>query len=168
MSLLPEDYHAIRNLYGVYATAIDSGDIDAAMSTFAPHAIVVYEGLPVGLDRNGRHSGLEAIRALTKDVADGTAGHVMHLELPQTIDGDGDEAHVRLYAQIFRRGQAPFAGTILTDVAEDTLVKVDGSWLVTLRVGHMDSENAVPASTDVLVNARDRFVEAGAQAGSPD
>lgn len=165
MPLSPEDYEAIRELYGRYSRAVDSGDLDEFAACFAPDADYSYEGLPEHLGRNGSHVGHEEIRALAADIWAGTQGHVLHIQVPQTIHGDGDTAHVVVYDHVLRRGQAPHAGVIHTATAEDTLVRSGGGWVYQVRVGHIHVHDSAPAATDPLVQARDSLVAA---AHNPD
>lgn len=158
--LTPLDYEAIRALYGRYSLAVDSGDFDAYVACFAPDAIVRYEGLPEHLGRNGEHRGRDALRSLAEDVFAGTQGQVLHVQIPQTIRGHGDEAHVVVYDHVFRRGQVPYSGIIHTATAEDTLVRDGDAWVYQLRVGHIHNHTSTPVSEDVLVVARDNFVTA--------
>ena len=167
MPLQPEDYEAIRNLYGRYSIAVDTGDHDAFVACFAPDADYSYEGLPEDLGRNGSHIGHEAIRALAVDIWAGTQGHVLHVQGPITIEGDGDHAYAITYDHVLRRGQAPYAGVIHTATAEDTLVRLEGRWVFKVRVGHIHVNGATPESTDVLVVARDEFVAAADRLSGP-
>ncbi|MFG1646308.1 nuclear transport factor 2 family protein [Amycolatopsis sp. NPDC049252] len=160
MPLKPEDYEAIRGLYGRYSMAVDTGDLDAFVACFAPDADYSYEGLPEHLGRNGSHVGHEAIRALAADIWAGTQGHVTHVQVPQTISGDGDEAQVVVYDHVLRRGPAPHAGVIHTATAEDTLVRLGDGWVFKVRVGHIHIHDTTPEPTDVLVQARDSLVAA--------
>ena len=160
MALTSADYEDIRNLYGRYSLAVDSGDFDGYVACYTPDIEMIYEGLPDDLDRNGAHVGHAAVRAMAEDVWAGTQGHVLHVIVPQTIEGDGDVAHVVVYDHVFRRGQAPYSGIIHTGTAEDTLRRTEEGWKYSRRVGHIHRHEIEPVSTDVLVVARDEFVDA--------
>lgn len=166
MALSPSDFEAIRNLYGRYCVAIDTGDLDAVLECFAPDAVITYDGLPAETGRNRPHRGLEEIGELTAGVYRGTQGHVFHVQHIQTIEGDGDEARVSVYAEVLRRGQTPRAGTILTETAEDVVTRIDGKWVYSRREGRMDSHDSQPVSADPLVIARDNYVDAGLPASA--
>ncbi len=163
MALAPADYESIRNLYGRYSRAVDSGDMETFARLFTADAKYSYDaGLPEEAGRKGMYEGVEAITAMGAGVYADTQGHCMHWSLPLTIEGDGDEAHVFVYGMVLRRGQAPFSGVILTTTAEDTLVRRDGEWVFKERVGHLDPlPRDMPLKTaDVLVTANDDLVNA--------
>lgn len=158
MPLQPEDYEAIRNLYGRYSIAVDTGDLDAYVDCFTPDARYSFEGLPDDLGRNRPHIGHEELRALGASISGGTLGHVLHNQAALTIEGDGDEAHVNSIDHVVRRGQAPHSGSILTGHSKDTVVRSGDRWVYKIRVGYVDVHEATPAPTDELVAERDKFV----------
>lgn len=170
MALRPEDYEAIRNLYGRYSLASDTGDADAFAECFLPDGVNTFDGLPAHLGRNGSQSGRNEIRALAAGIFAGGQGHLLHSEVPMTIEGDGDVARAIVYVQVFRRGQSPHPGVILTATGEDTLKKTDVGWRFALRVGHMNvsPQDADALSADALVHARDQFIQAGAKLANRD
>jgi hypothetical protein len=161
MSLTPADYEGIRNLYGRYSRAVDSGDLQGFAECFASDAVYSYGGLPDEANRNGAFVGLEEIKAMGAGIYADTQGHCMHWFNPLTIEGDGDEARVYAYGMVLRRGQAPYSGVILTAAADDKLVRIDGKWVYKERIGYIDPlpEDMALPTNDVLVTARDNFVD---------
>jgi hypothetical protein len=163
MPLAPADYEAIRNLYGRYSRAVDTGDMDTFRTLFAEDATYSYDGgLPEEVGRKGSFQGVNEIVEMGAGVYRDTQGHCMHWNLPLTIDGDGEVAHAFVYGMVLRRGQAPYSGVILTTTAEDTFGRRDGRWVFTNRVGHLDPlpEDMPLPTTDVLVTANDDIVRA--------
>ena len=163
MPLNPADYEAIRNLYGRYSRAVDTGDMETFRALFASDATYSYDGgLPEEVGRKGSFQGVDAIVEMGAGVYADTQGHCMHWNLPLTIDGDGDIAHALVYGMVLRRGQAPFSGVILTTTAEDTFVRQNGQWVFQTRVGHLDPlPKDMPLPTqDVLVTAHDGVINA--------
>jgi hypothetical protein len=163
MPLTPTDYEAIRNIYGRYSRAVDTGDMETFRTLFAIDATYSYDGgLPEEVGRSGSFNGVDEIVEMGAGVYADTQGHCMHWNLPLTIDGDGDIAHAFVYGMVLRRGQAPFSGVILTTTAQDTFIKKDGDWVFQTRVGHLDPlPKDMPLPThDVLVTANDDLVAA--------
>lgn len=162
MALNPLDYEAIRNLYGRYAIAVDTGDAEGYAQCFAEDGTLSFEGLVPAADRNGAHTGRETFKAMLVGMFTKTQGHCLHVSNIQTIEGEGDEAHVIAYAQVLRRGQAPYSGVILTGISRATVVRSGNEWVyqdLALGIDPMPAEWPVQ-SNDVLVAVRDDFVKA--------
>ena len=128
------------------------------MTCFASDATWQYAGLPDEIDRSRPFFGHDELRQLAIDLTSSSGGQMLHVVHLQLIDGEGDTARTVHYGEVLRRGQAPNAGVILTDIAEDTLVRVAGGWVFQSRAGYVDSHRRLPPSSDVLVAARDAFV----------
>src|SRR5713226_3831411 len=126
MALAPMDYESIRNLYGRYSLAVDTGDVEAFARCFTADASYGYEGLPPEANRDGAHVGREAIKAMGAGIYADTQGHCKHVFFPLTIEGKGDEADVVAYGMVLRTGQAPYSGVILTASTRDTVVRSGG------------------------------------------
>jgi uncharacterized protein (TIGR02246 family) len=162
MALNPLDYEAIRNLYGRYSIAVDTGDPEMYANCFAEDGTLSFEGLVPAADRNGAHSGREKFKAMLNGMFAKTQGHCLHISAIQTIEGEGDEAQVIAYAQVLRRGQAPYSGVILTGVSRATVVRSGADWVykdLALGIDPMPADWPVQ-SKDVLVAASDDFVAA--------
>lgn len=160
MPLNPEDYEGIRDLYGRYCIAVDTGDMDLYVGCFTPEAVWTLVGLPEDLGRNRSFTGHEELRAVGANIYAGTQGHVLHNQMALTIEGDGDTAIVHQIDWVTRIGQAPYSGSVLTGGARDVVVRQGSEWVYQERAGYIDREDALPASSDPLVVERDAFVDA--------
>jgi len=162
MPLKPLDYEEIRNLYGRYSIAVDTGDAEAFAQCFAEDGRLSFAGLIPAANRDGAHTGRDTFRAMLKGMYAKTQGHCLHVSNIQTIEGDGDEARVFAYAQVLRRGQAPYSGVILTGTSQATVVRAERRWVyrdLALGIDPMPRDWPVQ-SKDVLVVVRDEFVAA--------
>lgn len=159
MPLKPEDYEAIRNLYGRYSIAIDTGDMDAYLGCFSSDAVWSLVGLPDDIGRNATFTGHDELRSVGANIYAGTQGHVLHNQVALTIDGDGDEARVKSIDHVTRIGMAPHSGSILTGGADDVVVRDGDRWVYKSRIGYVDRHDAEPSGNDPLVIESDRFVD---------
>jgi uncharacterized protein (TIGR02246 family) len=163
MTLNALDYEDIRNLYGRYSIAVDTGDAEAYARTFAEDGVLSISGLVPSADRSGAFTGRDKFAAMAEGMYAKTQGHCLHISTLQTIEGDGDEAQVVAYAVVLRRGQAPYSGVILTGISRAALVRTDADgWVYKDLVLGVDPMPAdwPQQSNDVLVVARDEYVKA--------
>lgn len=118
MPLTVEDRLDIQDLLARYNQAIDGGDGEAWAETFAPDGIF-------HSDRRGTHQGRETLAAFARERhADG--GPRRHWTNNVVIEGDGDEATMRVYLLMLSVDGAPeLMGTARY---EDQLRRIDGAW----------------------------------------
>lgn len=162
MALKPLDYEDIRNLYGRYSIAVDTGDSETYSLCFAEDGVLSFSGLVPAANRDGAFTGRDKFKAMADGMYAKTQGHCLHVNAIQTIEGEGDEAQVIAYGIVFRRGQAPYSGVILTGVSHATVVRTAEGWVykdLALGVDPMP-EDWPTQSNDVLVKARDEYVKA--------
>jgi hypothetical protein len=154
------DYEGIRQLLAKYCLALDFGDAKTVQACFAPDGYFEILGLPAESPRNG--GKYYDIESFAKDVFESTQGHMRHwASSTPLIQGDGENANGTLYLTVFRPGEAPNAGLVLTGLYRDKYVKIDGEWLFAARHFTADPqpEHGAP-SNDVLVLRWDQFVVA--------
>ncbi len=121
MALTADDRIEIQQLSAKYAIAMDDGDVDAWLATWALDG--VWEG---GI---GKYEGTEKLRGLLPALGD-RIRNKRHVMTNFVIDGDGLSATQRCYLLILDRAkQAPPA----TAVYADNLHKIDGIWLFVHR-----------------------------------
>jgi uncharacterized protein (TIGR02246 family) len=131
MSLTIEDHVAIQGLAARYNHAIDSGDADGFLATFV-EAGVLDAGRMV----------LEGHAAL-KDFASNFSSSTRaprHVATNLVIDGDGDQATLKAYVQMYILSGEP-AKQIVAAAGkyDDVLVKQDGTWKFVRRTFTADS-----------------------------
>jgi hypothetical protein len=160
MAMTALDYEGIRQLLAKYCLALDFGDAKTVHACFAPDGYFEILGLPEQSARSG--GKYYDIEAFASDVFAGTQGHMRHwASSTPLIEGDGETADGTLYLTVFRPGEAPSAGVVLTGLYRDKYVKIDGQWLFSARQFTADPqpEHMAP-SNDVLVLRWDKFVSA--------
>ena len=123
-----EDRLDITELLARYARAVDTGDLDAYVASFAPDAVLF-----------SKHHGHEEIRAFMGQVMrDGRAGPMAngdvvfrHFVGQPVIDWDGSIATVYSYLLWLNFGPNP----PISAAAEysDTCVNIDGRWVFQTR-----------------------------------
>ena len=126
MTLSAEDKIAIQELSAAYANAMDTGDVDGWLETWAPDG--VWEG---GV---GRYEGKERLAQLLTDLGSRVVGK-RHIMSNFVIDGDGDDAMQTCYLLIIDRAKENLPGTA---VYVDTLRKIDGQWFFAYRKVQLD------------------------------
>jgi len=133
-----QDRVEILELFARYAWSFDIGDIEGFLQTFAPDA--VYE-LPGGR----RYVGREQIRtyiepAVASDWAPGRQHHVDQV----IMQGSSTRCEARSYCMGTLRSPADGSlSVVFTGYYTDTLVKLDGTWLIERRVfRHWDRDEA--------------------------
>lgn len=131
MPLTTEDRLDVLDLYARQAWALDTGDVDAYVATFAPDAV---------LDLAKQHRGHAAIRSFAEDFRArdvGLPGSQHHVD-QVVIEGDGERCSVRAY--VTRTYRMPGRGRNNTLIIwqgyyTDSLARRDGRWLIQQQVG---------------------------------
>ena len=129
MSLTTADRIEILELLGRYAHAIDSGDGEAYADCFTDDGVI--ELRRTGLHVQGRDALAEFAR---EDHA--RSGAARHMTNSPIIEGDGDEASMRVYLLRLTqdRSQDEQRGIGAVGLYHDTLRRVGGRW----RFQHRD------------------------------
>jgi hypothetical protein len=161
MPMAALDYEDIRQLLARYCLALDFGDAAAVQACFAPGGYFEVLGLPPESPNGGKHHDLAQF---TENLFAATQGHTRHwASSTPLIEGDGESATGTLYLTVFRPGEAPNAGVVVTGVYRDHYIKADGRWLFTARQFTADPqpEHRGTVASDVLVRRWDWFVGHG-------
>jgi hypothetical protein len=122
MGLTAEDQLAIQGLAARYNHAIDSGDAEGFLATFVETGVLEAGGTEI--------NGHAALRKFALRVAAGSAARSpRHIASNLVVDGDGDQATLKAYLQMFVLAGEPPQATIATSgTYDDTLTKEDGTW----------------------------------------
>lgn len=131
MPLTTEDRLNILDVYARQAWALDTGDVEAYVATFAEDAV---------LDLARQHHGHDAIRQFAtefraRDV--GLPGSQHHVD-QVVMEGDGANCSVRAYVtRTYRMSGRGRNNTLIIwqGYYMDSLVKRDGHWLIQQQVG---------------------------------
>lgn len=145
MAIDANDKIAIQELANSYANAMDQGDLDAWLDTWAENGS--WQG---GI---GTYEGKQALAKLFEDLGERIQGkrHVMtnfvikpsrnsmgKAEDETATDSTGPlEAHLHCYLLVYERG--PSARLLASGVYNDQLQKIDGQWRFTNRLVVLDS-----------------------------
>jgi 3-phenylpropionate/cinnamic acid dioxygenase small subunit len=121
MSLSAQDKLDIQELSSKYAIALDNGNIEAWLQTWAPDG--VWEG------GAGKYEGLERLRQLLPDLGERIQGK-RHIMTNFVISGDGNRASQTCYLLIVDIFKAHLPGTA---VYTDKLEKIQDNWLFAHR-----------------------------------
>jgi hypothetical protein len=157
MAMTALDYEDIRQLLARYCLALDFGDAAGVQACFAPGGYFEVLGLPAESPNGGKHHDLAGFAA---NMFAATQGHTRHwASSTPLIEGDGESATGTLYLTVFRPGEAPQAGIVVTGVYRDRYIKRDGHWLFAARQFTADPQPAHrdTTATDVLVARWDAF-----------
>jgi uncharacterized protein (TIGR02246 family) len=128
VELSTEDYVAIQQLYARYAWGIDTGDLDAYVSTWTE------DGEYIGFKGGVPHpKGHDELRALAAASFANTAESGYHLTSNLVIEASEGGARGRCYLlRVIAHDDG--SGTIRNALHyEDELVKRDGKWLFRRR-----------------------------------
>ncbi len=131
MPLTTEDRLNILDIYARQAWALDTGDVEGYVATFAENAV---------LDLAKQHHGHNAIRQFAtefraRDV--GLPGSQHHID-QVVMNGDGATCSVRAYVtRTYRMSGRGRNNTLIIwqGYYTDSLVKQDGQWLIQQQVG---------------------------------
>ena len=119
MALTTDDLVEINHLYAKYSHALDGGLTELFLSVWAPDGTFTQEGRT----RRG-HAELRVMGS--RDPSE--VGRHRHFISNIMIDGDGDQATMRCYLQLFKTGSGGPATLVTTATYRDTLRRVDGAW----------------------------------------
>lgn len=122
--LTVEDRAAIHQLAARYCHALDVRDPDAVAATFTDDGVL--ESAWVGM---GVLKGHEDIKRYFRQ---GRGGEVRHWTNSALLEGNGDEARMRMYLMSMRVA-ASVREVVVTGRYDDTLRKIDGQWLFAHR-----------------------------------
>jgi len=141
-----DDRAMIENISNRYMIAMDAGDIDTVMDTWAEDGELVWVF--------GDEHGKEAIRKAMSGFVGGAAARAnvkegdthrprtRHQIINHVIDVDGDTAHTIAYWFAFTNDTPQHDVQLLYfGHYEDELVKRDGKWLFRKRVIYNESQN---------------------------
>lgn len=140
-----EDRALIENLSNRYMVAVDAGDIETVMSTWAEDGVLEWVG--------GVENGKDEIRAAMSNFAGGRASQTpipetatsrprtRHQIINHVIDVDGDTAHTIAY-WFAMTNNTPQRDVQLLYMGhyEDELVRVNGQWLFKKRTVYNESQ----------------------------
>lgn len=127
MSLKFEDKVEIQELSARYANAMDDGNLEEWLDTWADDGI--WEGAV------GKYEGKSALAKLLGDLG-ARIQNKRHVMTNSVITGAGDQAVQQCYLLVFEREDSP--ALIATGVYKDTLKKIDGSWKFAQRAVKLD------------------------------
>lgn len=131
MGLTTEDQLEIQGLAARYNHAIDSGDSEGFMAVFTEKGALSAGELQV--------EGHEALGDFAKKFASSVHAP-RHIATNLVIDGDGNQATLKAYVQMFVLSGDPAQQIVTTSGKyDDVLAKEDGSWKFTKRVFTADS-----------------------------
>jgi uncharacterized protein (TIGR02246 family) len=120
MGLTVEDQLAIQQLAARYSHAIDSGDGPGYADTFLPDGVLDAGALQV--------EGSRALEQFANEFSKSVRSP-RHVATNLVIDGDGDQATLKAYVQMFAMiGEPPRHQVTASGTYVDTLTKADGSW----------------------------------------
>ena len=131
MRLSTDDVVAIQGLAARYNHAIDSGDAEGFIATWVESGVLDAGGLFI--------DGHAALKEFTVNFAAG-AQAPRHVATNLVIDGDGDNATLKAYVQMYVLAGDP-AQQIIAAAGkyDDTLIKEDGTWKFVRRNFTVDS-----------------------------
>jgi SnoaL-like domain len=130
MPLSAEDQLAIRDLAARYNHAIDGGHGAAYADTFVDDGVLDAGALLV--------EGRTALEQFGNSFA-GSVRAPRHIATSLVIDGDGDQAELRAYVQMFAMvGEPPRHEVTASGTYRDTLVRLNGHWRFVQRTFTID------------------------------
>ena len=119
MGLSTDDVVAIQQLAGRYNHAIDSGDGSAFAETFIDGGV---------LDAGSPIEGRDALEQFAKGLP-AAFTNPRHVASNIVVEGDGDQARLRAYVQMWATlGDPPQPTLVAQGRYDDTLAKVGGDW----------------------------------------
>ena len=133
MHLAPSDHEEIRQLLARYNLSIDLGDTDGWAACFTSDGVFECSGLPEGSPLGGRHEGHDALKAYAVTHHSINKGRARHWNWNLLLDGDGDEATLTCYLNVYSAGQGERARLRATGIYRDTLRRVEGEWRFATR-----------------------------------
>ena len=131
MGLSVEDHMAIQDLAARYNHAIDSGDADAFTKAFVESGVLDAGALQL----EGRAALGQFAAAFPSSVRS-----PRHVATNLVIDGDGTEATLQAYVQMYvLSGEPPQQVVAASGKYSDLLTKADGTWRFIRRTFTADS-----------------------------
>jgi uncharacterized protein (TIGR02246 family) len=131
MSLTTEDHVAIQGLAARYNHAIDSGDADGFLATFVESGVLDAAGMTL--------EGHAALKDFASNFSSSTRAP-RHVATNLVIDGDGDQATLKAYVQMYiLSGEPPQQTVAASGKYDDILAKEDGTWKFVRRTFTTDS-----------------------------
>ena len=127
MALTYQDKIEIYELSARYANALDSGDLEEWLDTWADNG--VWEGAL------GKYEGRESLAKLPADLGARIQGK-RHVMSNFVITGDAELATQKCYLLVFERERS--AELIATGVYVDTIAKINGVWKFARRTVKLD------------------------------
>lgn len=137
MTLSPQDYQEIEQLYARYNVAIDTGDAEGYAATFTPDGVF------------NNFTGHDALVGFVKAWRDRLNGaNRRHWNTNLLISGDGQTATGSVYLMLLDVSTKPVSIAAVATYT-DSLVKTAGGWRFAKRATHSDGPpagTAPPAS----------------------
>lgn len=160
MSLTADDFENLRQLFARLAFNLDHGNGDAYAADYTEGGSFEVLGLPEGAEHAGKHQGRAGLIRFVDMLFEGTQGNCRHWNHNFVFTAVSEsKVSVTSYLTVFRIGEVPKAGVVLTAIYQDLLVKRDGRWLMHERFVRADPQpEHASAPTDVLVLRRDEVV----------
>ncbi len=138
MALTTEDQLAIQQLVARYNHAIDGGDGRAYADAFIEDGVLDAGDLVL--------EGRAALAAFA-DSFPRSVRAPRHVATNLVIDGDGDQAELRAYVQLYvLDGDPPYQQVSASGIYTDVLTKSDGRWRFVRRTFVNDTAAAPPSS----------------------
>jgi uncharacterized protein (TIGR02246 family) len=130
-----QDRAAIEETMSRYMFALDTANPDAYAGVYAPDGEIVIGGKVLEHGRDALHKYVEDLRKEWKLPEGRHWGKTRHIYYNFTVDIKGDKAEAQSYWQTLLANPDGGAWKVLaTGVSEDSLVKIDGNWLISRRV----------------------------------
>lgn len=157
MIITPKDYIEINQLLVRYCQALDFGDSAGVADCFSSDGLFEIDVPNATSALQSRYVGRAALLRFATDAFAGLQGHARHWTSPPVIDVDGRSATSVQYLTVIRAGRSPHGAILLTGVYRDSLLKLDGEWLIAHRRFSADPQtvHAGVAPTDELILASD-------------
>ena len=130
-----QDRAAIEETMSRYMFALDTANADAYASVYTPDGEIVLGGKVFEKGRKALHDYVAGLRKEWKMAEGQKFGKTRHIYYNFTVDIQGDKALAQAYWQTLVANPDGGAWKVLaTGVSEDSLEKIDGSWLIARRV----------------------------------
>ena len=131
-ALTPEERFDIKDLLARYGWALDTGDVDAFVSCFAPDGVMIEEVFEDPDVWEG-HDGIRRLAEHYRGIANFPGRQHYAANVLVTPVGEG-RAHVRSFALVTEcQGEPPYQ-LRFCGYYEDELVRIEGQWYFAKRV----------------------------------
>jgi uncharacterized protein (TIGR02246 family) len=131
-----QDRASIQETMSRYMFALDTANADAYAAVYAPDGEIVIGGKVLEKGRPALHAYIEGLRKQWKMTPDQKFGKTRHIYYNFTVEVHGDTALAQAYWTTLLadpKGGAAWKA-LDTGVSENSLVKINGSWLIAKRV----------------------------------